>query len=161
VTPLRSHHEIPVCSAETREREGWLTLTEAARLIGVSPKTLRLGVEHGELKAEHPLAEGPWIFNRNQLDSDAVAELVARARARNHHPAGPKGPQGSLDFNMSLSTFAAASSCRNRSTSASSSFADRGVADTPVDGPSLPARSSLTQLNKLDSGIPSLRLASE
>jgi len=39
--------------------EGWLTLTEAARLIGVSPKTLRLGVEHGELKAEHPLAEGP------------------------------------------------------------------------------------------------------
>src|SRR5258707_9027002 len=64
-------------------------------------------------------------------------------------------------FNISLSTFAAASSRRNRSTSASSSFADRGVADTPVDDPSLPARSSLTQLNKLDSGIPSLRLASE
>jgi DNA invertase Pin-like site-specific DNA recombinase len=100
VTSLRSHHEIPVYSAETREREGWLTLTEAARLIGVSPKTLRLGVEHGELKAEHPLAEGPWIFNRNQLDSVAVAELVARARARNHHPAGLKGKQGSLDFSM-------------------------------------------------------------
>jgi DNA invertase Pin-like site-specific DNA recombinase len=100
VTSLRSHHEIPVYSAETREREGWLTLTEAARLIGVSPKTLRLGVEHGELNAEHPLAEGPWIFNRNQLDSVAVAELVARARARNHHPAGLKGRQESLDFSM-------------------------------------------------------------
>lgn len=100
VTSLRSHHELPVYSAETREREGWLTLTEAARLIGVSPKTLRLGVEHGELKAEHPLAEGPWIFNRNQLDSIAVAELVARARARNHHPAGLKGRQRSLDFSM-------------------------------------------------------------
>jgi DNA invertase Pin-like site-specific DNA recombinase len=100
VTSLRSHHEIPVYSAETRERDGWLTLTEAAHLIGVSPKTLRLGVEHGELKAEHPLAEGPWIFNRNQLESVAVAELVARARARNHHPAGLKGRQGSLDFSM-------------------------------------------------------------
>jgi hypothetical protein len=100
VTSLRSHHGIPVYSAETREREGWLTLTEAARQIGVSPKTLRLGVEHGELKAEHPLAEGPWIFNRSQLDSIAVAELVARARARNHHPAGLKGRQGSLDFSM-------------------------------------------------------------
>ena len=100
VTSLRGHYEIPVYSAETREREGWLTLTEAARLIGVSSKTLRLGVEHGELKAEHPLAEGPWIFNRNQLNSVAVAELVARARVRNHHPAGLKGRQRSLDFSM-------------------------------------------------------------
>ncbi len=98
VTSLRSHHEIPVYSPEIREREGWLTLTDAARLIGVSPKTLRLSVEHGELKAEHPLAEGPWIFNRNQLDSVAVRELAERARARNYHAAGPKQGQASLDF---------------------------------------------------------------
>jgi hypothetical protein len=98
VTALRSHHEIPVYSPETREREGWITLTEAARLIGVSPKTLRLAVEHGELKAEHPLAEGPWIFNRNQLNSVAVRDLVERARAHNYHTAGPKEAQASLDF---------------------------------------------------------------
>src|ERR1700722_229401 len=61
-------------------------------------------------------------------------------------------------FNMSLSTLAEANSRRNRSTSASSSFTDRGVAVTPLEDPSLPARSSFTQLNKLESGIPSLRL---
>jgi hypothetical protein len=64
-------------------------------------------------------------------------------------------------FRTSLSVLADASSRRNRSTSASSSFADRGVALTPTDNPSLPARSSLSQLNKLYSGISSLRLASE
>jgi DNA invertase Pin-like site-specific DNA recombinase len=100
VTALRSHHKIPVFSSERRAAEGWLNLTEAARLIGVSSKTLRLAVEHGELKADHPLAEGPWIFNRSQLDSVAVTELVARARARNQRPAGPKSRQGSLDFSM-------------------------------------------------------------
>jgi hypothetical protein len=64
-------------------------------------------------------------------------------------------------FRISLSTLAEANSRRNRSTSASSPFADRGVAVTPADDPSLPARSSLAQLNKLESGIPSRRLASD
>jgi hypothetical protein len=100
VTSLRSHHEIPVYSAETREREGWLTLTEAARLIGVSTKTLRLAVEHGELNADHPLPEGPWIFDRRQLDSPVVATLVARARAHDHRSAVPTERQGTLNFSM-------------------------------------------------------------
>src|SRR5262249_22210254 len=60
VTALRSHHAIPVCADERRAAEGWLNLTEAARLVGVSPRTLRLAVEHGELHAEHPLPDGPW-----------------------------------------------------------------------------------------------------
>ena len=45
--------------------EGWLNLTEAARLVGVSARTLRLAVEHGELQREHPLPDGPWIFHRD------------------------------------------------------------------------------------------------
>lgn len=100
VTSLRSHHEIPVYSAETRERDGWLTLTEAARLIGVSTKTLRLAVERGELTADHPLAEGPWIFNRRQLDSAVVGTLVARARAHDHRSAVPGERPGTLNFSM-------------------------------------------------------------
>lgn len=65
VTSLRNHHQIPVYSIEQRAEEGWLNLTEAAKLIGISPKTLRLAVERGEIVAEHPLADGPWIFNRD------------------------------------------------------------------------------------------------
>jgi len=33
VTALRSHHEIPVYSEERRAAEGWLNLTQAARLV--------------------------------------------------------------------------------------------------------------------------------
>ncbi|HKZ72474.1 MAG TPA: recombinase family protein, partial [Steroidobacteraceae bacterium] len=100
VTALRSHHEIPVYSAERRIREGWLNLTEAARLVGVSARTLRLAVERGELAAEHPLADGPWIFNRNTLEAKAAVELAARARARTHGPAIPTAGQGILDLSM-------------------------------------------------------------
>ena len=98
VTALRSHHEIPVYSAERRAREGWLNLTEAARLLGVSARTLRLAVERGELAAEHPLADGPWIFHRDSLAEKAVVELVARARARTRGPAIPTAEQGILDL---------------------------------------------------------------
>ncbi|MGY2491838.1 hypothetical protein [Cupriavidus sp. CP313] len=53
-----------------------MNLTGAAAFIGISPKTLRLAVERGEVAAEHPLPNGPWIFNRHSLDADRVAELV-------------------------------------------------------------------------------------
>jgi hypothetical protein len=75
VTALRSHHEIPVYCAERRVREGWLNLTEAARMIGVCARTLRLAVEHGELTGAHPLPDGPWIFNRAELQSEKAAKL--------------------------------------------------------------------------------------
>jgi len=93
VTALRSHHEIPVYCAAQRAQEGWLNLTEAARCVGVSARTLRLAVERGELVAEHPLADGPWIFHRDSLAGSAAAALAARARARQHPPAVPADQQ--------------------------------------------------------------------
>lgn len=98
VTALRSHHEIPVYSEERRTCEGWLNLTEAARFLGISARTLRLAVEHGELRAEHPLTDGPWIFKRNVLEAEAAIEVVARARARRHNAAIPPAEQGNLDL---------------------------------------------------------------
>jgi hypothetical protein len=75
-----------------------MTLTEAAAFVGVSPATLRFAVERNEIVAEHPLPNGPWIFNRNSLSGDAVSELVARARARRGYPTKPMAQQGSLDL---------------------------------------------------------------
>jgi hypothetical protein len=98
VTALRSHHRIPVYSSERRAAEGWMNLTEASALIGVSPKTLRLAVERGEIAAEHPLSLGPWIFTRDSLNTSAVVEFVARTRARRAHPTIPTTEQGSLDL---------------------------------------------------------------
>jgi hypothetical protein len=36
-----------------------MNLTEAASVLGISARTLRLAVERGEIEADHPLADGP------------------------------------------------------------------------------------------------------
>jgi hypothetical protein len=100
VTALRSHHAIPVYSDERRATEGWLNLTEAARLLGVSARTLRLAVEHGELTAEHPLPDGPWIFRREVLTTEDAKRIPARASHRSRRPAVPTESQGALDLSM-------------------------------------------------------------
>ncbi len=48
-TALRSHHKIPVFRPAADGKEPWLNLTNAAHLIGVTPKTLRLADEAGEI----------------------------------------------------------------------------------------------------------------
>jgi nitrogen fixation protein FixH len=85
---------------ERRADDGWMNLTEAARAIGISARTLRLAVERGELAAEHPLSDGPWIFHRDALEGSNVAALVARARDRRRGSAIPAEEQGVLDLSM-------------------------------------------------------------
>ncbi len=98
VTSLRSSRKIPRYRPEKSESDGWMNLTQAAALLGVSPRTLRLAVERGELEAEHPLANGPWVFNRRALDTEAAAKLVARTHRRTRGPALPTERQQNLDF---------------------------------------------------------------
>lgn len=100
VTALRSHHQIPVCAEECRATAGWLNLTEAARLVGVSARTLRLAVEQGELQAEHPLPDGPWIFRRDHVTTDVARAIAARAARRSRRPAVPTEGQATLDLPM-------------------------------------------------------------
>ena len=98
VTALRSYHEIPCYSVERRKTEGWMTLTEAAISLGVSGRTLRLAVERREIEAEHPLADGPWVFNQRALETDAAARLVERVRRNNRDPVIPSSLQNGLEF---------------------------------------------------------------
>ena len=35
-------------------------------------RTLRLAVDRGEIEAEHPLSDGPWIFRKRVLESEAA-----------------------------------------------------------------------------------------
>ena len=65
--------------------------------MGLSPRTLRLAVERGEIPAEHPLPEGPWIFQQTALGTDAVKALVQRAQQGNT-PAIPLDRQGAFAF---------------------------------------------------------------
>ena len=97
VTALRSHHQIACYNRETRVAQGWLNLTEAAAVVGLSPRTLRLAVERGESPAEHPLPEGPWIFQQTTLGTDAVKALVQRAQ-HGKPPAIPLDRQRAFAF---------------------------------------------------------------
>ena len=98
VVALRSHHQIPVYSPPARQAQGWMNLSEAAALIGVSPKTLRRAAEAGHVEGLHPLPDGPWIFQRTELLQPKVQRLVARAHAHQHLPAGPDPQQLSLEL---------------------------------------------------------------
>ena len=96
VTSLRSHHRIPVFKAAEDGAEPWLNLSDGARLLKVAPKTLRLAAEADEIEANRPLPDGPWIFARATLATDAAKSIVDRARRKARYPAGPERGQQSL-----------------------------------------------------------------
>jgi DNA invertase Pin-like site-specific DNA recombinase len=85
VTSLRSHHRIPCYKSD--EQQPWINLTDAAALLDISPRTLRLAIDRGEIPADHPFADGPWVINRDILDSEAAQTLKLRAHTRPHKPA--------------------------------------------------------------------------
>ncbi len=98
ITSLRSYHQIPCYGAENKEIEGWMTLTEAAEFLHLSSRTVRIAVERGEIQGEHPLADGPWVFRRSDLETSAAKELVRRAQNHNKRTAAPGAGQKELVF---------------------------------------------------------------
>jgi DNA invertase Pin-like site-specific DNA recombinase len=98
VTALRSYHGIACYCAEHRDSEPWMNLTEAARQLRMSARTLRIAAERGEIAAEHPLPDGPWVFNRDELTSAAAAALVKRVALRKVGLAVPNVEQADLEF---------------------------------------------------------------
>lgn len=98
VVSLRSWNAIPCFSRDRCVEEGWLKLNEAAASLGVSPRTLRLAVERGEIAGEHPLPDGPWVINRAALQTPAALAVVRRARQGGRNPAKPDPQQETLGF---------------------------------------------------------------
>jgi hypothetical protein len=98
VTALRSHHGIARYVPEHRVEQPWLNLTEAARALGVSARTLRIAAEHGQIPAEHPLPDGPWVFTRPALEGAAVSAFLRRVASHRAGIAVPPPGQASLDL---------------------------------------------------------------
>ena len=71
VTSMRSNYRIPVFKPAEDGIEPWLYLSNAAKLLQIAPKTLRLAAEAGEIEAIHPLPDGPWIVARAALTTSA------------------------------------------------------------------------------------------
>ena len=96
VTSLRSNYRIPVYRPTQDGIEPYLNLSKAARLLGITPKTLRIAVESGEIEALHPLPEGPWIFSRSAVTGSEAQKIVMRARTSASYPTGLHPDQQSL-----------------------------------------------------------------
>jgi len=98
VTALRSHHKIQCFAAERSVAEGWMNQTQAAAFLSVSPGALRLAVSRGAIEAQHPLPDGPWVFNRQTLQTPAAAALVQRIKHARRDPAVPAREQSTFEF---------------------------------------------------------------
>ncbi|MFK0276098.1 recombinase family protein [Ensifer sp. NPDC090286] len=96
VTALRSYRKIPVFRPQIDGVEPWLNLGGAAKLLGITPKTLRLAAEAGEIEGAHPLPDGPWIFSRSRLATPQARQILDRARQNPRHPTGSPANQESL-----------------------------------------------------------------
>lgn len=98
VTALRHHHGIACYSAETQTAEGWLNLSQAAKLIGVTNRTVRLAIDRGEIVAERPIASGPWVINRRHLPGEPGARTKQTDTCADSPPTIPSAKQGILDL---------------------------------------------------------------
>ena len=98
VTALRSHHGVACYRADQRDSEPWMNLTEAARQLHLSARTLRMAAERGEIAAEHPLPDGPWVFNRDELNAAAAVKLVDRVAQHRAGVAIPSAEQVDLEL---------------------------------------------------------------
>jgi DNA invertase Pin-like site-specific DNA recombinase len=98
VVSLRTAHDVPCYDRDRRKSEGWMNLTEAAHVLGINPRTLRVAVERGNIEADHPLPDGPWVFHRRVLESEAAATLVAHVHRRSQEVGIPSSQQRTLGF---------------------------------------------------------------
>lgn len=96
VTALRSYRKIPVFRPQIDGIEPWLNLGGAAKLLGITPKTLRLAAEAGDLEGVHPLPDGPWIFSRSKLATPQARQILDRAWNNPRHPTGSPPNQENL-----------------------------------------------------------------
>ncbi|XSC42655.1 recombinase family protein [Bradyrhizobium sp. RDT10] len=96
VTSMRSNYHIPVFKPAEDGIEPWLNLSNAAQILKIAPKTLRLAAEAGEIESIHPLSDGPWIFARAALTTSAAQSITKRARQNPKYPAGSHPNQQNL-----------------------------------------------------------------
>ncbi len=100
VTSLRATHAIRCHDAKRQAADGWMNLTQSALLAGVSNRTLRLAIERGYIAAERPIACGPWVLNRQVIESVVATRLLDRVRIGRSAPTVPSPEQAVLDLSI-------------------------------------------------------------
>jgi DNA invertase Pin-like site-specific DNA recombinase len=98
VTSLRSNHNIECHDTHRQLAEGWMNLSQASKLTGISTRTLRLAIESGELTAERPIECGPWILNKEILDRADGKRFLERVRLSKSNTTVPSSSQAIFDL---------------------------------------------------------------
>jgi excisionase family DNA binding protein len=98
ITSLRHRNGVDCYDAQRQTEQGWINLSQAAQLLGTTRNTLREAIERGEISAERPISCGPWILNRQSLQSESAQQFMERVRSSKAHPTTANSKQCSLDL---------------------------------------------------------------
>ena len=82
VRSVRANRKMIGYSKERRDAEGWMNLTQAAAYVDLATVSLRRVVERGEVIALHPIPDGPWVFQRKDLDDPIARRAIQKVRSR-------------------------------------------------------------------------------
>jgi excisionase family DNA binding protein len=82
---LRASHQIPAFAPPAGE-PSLLTITDAARSLGVSPSTVQRWLTAGVLSGTQPVPHAPWAIPREALTTPAVQAAVAATRQARPRP---------------------------------------------------------------------------
>ena len=90
VTQSRRRTGIASFNSRLKEQEGWLTQSEAATYLGISPMSLNRLIQQGKLPAEGE-SRLPQVIRRSDLESQAVQAEARRIKSHGNAPL-PKNP---------------------------------------------------------------------
>ncbi|MEW6048948.1 MAG: serine recombinase, partial [Bacillota bacterium] len=96
VTSLRDSHGIPCF--DPKQREGWVTLTQAGQALGISPISVRRLLASGVLKGQQMVSYAPWLIRRDELQRAEVKEAIQAIRKRGRAPLPEHPNQRTLDL---------------------------------------------------------------
>ena len=94
VAGLRGYHKI----APFQQRDGWVTLEQAARDLQISNKVVKRLIQECILPAKQVVKYAPWIIQKDDLRSPAVQAQVKAARRGVHKPPQIALGQGQLSL---------------------------------------------------------------
>ncbi|HJT32287.1 MAG TPA: helix-turn-helix domain-containing protein [Pirellulales bacterium] len=82
VAQLRYQYRLP----NFQKNDEWLTLQQAADLLGVSHTVVQRLIKFGHLPARQVVKYAPWIIERRALDAAEVQRTVRAVRAGGRSP---------------------------------------------------------------------------
>jgi hypothetical protein len=75
-----------------------MNLSQAARLVGLASGTLRVGIDRGDIDAERPIACGPWVLNKQNLETERARRFLERVRRGKCNPTAPSPAQATFEL---------------------------------------------------------------